>query len=214
MLRRNGTNFDRLRPRGGGGLFANGFWRVSQRQLLKENFSGFGQLTSMPQGYQSAARAIIPTLKESGNMFVSFRGVGNFTAGADVLEQMQVAFLGEGTVVFNAQHAISSTVFMSGEGTFTAGMRQLEQMYVAFDSGARPSAFDIAQEIWQSQAAAYNAPGTMGNKVNAAGGAADPWGTFLPGTYVAGQAGYIIGINIDTKISDVKINTDLIPAAL
>lgn len=214
MLRRNGSNFDRLRPRGGGALFANGFARVAQRQLLKENFSGFGQRTSMPQGYQSAARAVIPTLKESWDMFVSFRGVGDFIASADVLEQMQVSFLGEGTTVFNAQHAISSTVFMSGEGTFIGGMRQLEQMQAAFDSGARPSAFDIAQEIWQSQATAYNAPGTMGNKLNAAGAAGDPWGVPLPGGYLPGQAGYIVGINIDTQLSDIKINTDLIPAAL
>lgn len=214
MLRRNGSNFDRLRPLGGGGLFANGFWRVSQRQLLKENFSGFGQRTSMPQGYQAANRAIIPTLKESWDMSVSFRGVGAFTTTAIVVESLTVFFSGIGTFVPNAQHAINSTVFMSGEGTFTTAMRQLEQMAAAFDSGSRPSAFDIAQEIWQSQATAYNAPGTMGNKLNAAGAAGDPWGVPLPGGYLPGTAGYIVGVNIDTKISEVKVNTDLIPAAL
>jgi hypothetical protein len=214
VLLKNGSNFNLLRPLGGGGFLANGFYRVWQTQRLKENFSGFGQRTSIPQGYQAANRAIVPTLKESWDMFVAFRGVGSFTSSAYSVETLEVFFSGEGTFTPNAQHAINSTVFMSGEGSFSAGMRQLEQMQVFFDAGARPSAFDIAQEIWQSQASAYNAPGTMGNKVNAAGAAADPWGVPLPGGYLPGTAGYIVGVNIDTAISDVKVNTDLIPAAL
>ena len=169
MLRRNGSNFDRIRPLGGA-LLAGGAWRVAQTQKLKENFSGFGQQASMPQGYQSAARAIIPTLKESWDMAVAFRGEGTFSAQAYVVETMTVAFMGEGTFSPNAQHAVTLTVNFSGEGTFGVSARQLEQMSVAFDSGSRPSAFDIAQEVWQGLAVNYNAPGTMGEKLNDSGG--------------------------------------------
>lgn len=169
MLRNNGSYFDRLRPLGGA-LLTRGAWRVAQTQGLKEHFSGFGQITSMPQGYQSAARAIIPTLQESGNMAVAFLGVGTFSAQATVVESMTVAFMGEGTFSPNAQHAVTLTVNFSGEGTFGVSGRQLEQMAVAFDAGSRPSAFDIAQEVWQGLAASYNAPGTMGEKLNDSGG--------------------------------------------
>lgn len=41
--------------------------------------------------------------------------------------------------------------------------------------GANPSAFDISQAIWGAIAAQNDEPGTMGNKLNSAGGAADPW---------------------------------------
>ena len=46
--------------------------------------------------------------------------------------------------------------------------RGIGAMSVQIDAGSRPSAFDIAQEVWQSQKTAYNAAGTMGNALNLA----------------------------------------------
>ena len=51
----------------------------------------------------------------------------------------------------------------------------------------------VAREVWNTTASLYDAAGTMGNKVNAAGSAGDPWTTILPGAYGAGTAGVIIG---------------------
>lgn len=123
----------------------------------------------MPQGYQSATKALIPTLKESWDMFVMFRGDGSFAVAALTVEDMTVGFSGEGTFSPNAQHAYTMTVEFLGEGTLSLTAEQLEQASVAFDSGTRPSAFDIAQEVWQAQAASYSATGTMGEKLNNAG---------------------------------------------
>ena len=168
MLRNNGSNFGRVTFLGGA-LYANGFPRVAARQRLIENFSGFGQRTSMPQGYQSATKALIPTLKESWDMFVMFRGDGSFAVAALTAEDMTVGFSGEGTFSPNAQHAYTMTVEFLGEGTLSLTAEQLEQASVAFDSGTRPSAFDISQEVWQAQAASYSAAGSMGEKLNNAG---------------------------------------------
>jgi hypothetical protein len=43
--------------------------------------------------------------------------------------------------------------------------------------------------------------GTTGAALNGAGSAGDPWTTALPGAYGAGTAGYILGTNLDGKIS-------------
>ncbi len=43
------------------------------------------------------------------------------------------------------------------------------------DVGDRPSPEAIAQAVWGALAAGLNAAGTMGEKLNDAGGAADPW---------------------------------------
>ena len=51
----------------------------------------------------------------------------------------------------------------------TANMKAALKARATLDAGARPSAFDIAQEVWQSQKTSYNASGTMGNALNAAG---------------------------------------------
>jgi hypothetical protein len=198
MLRLNGSNFNRIRPLGGA-FHALGFSRVAQTQRLKENFSGFGQQESMPSGYQSAARATIPTLQESARMSIAFRGEGFYTASAQTLESAAVAFLGDGTFTPNAQHGISMNVHFPGEGTFTITARQLEQMMVAFDSGSRPSAFDIAQEIWQSQAASYSAPGTMGEALNDA---------------ALGGAGGGLTPTQEEQLASAARNAGLIPALL
>ena len=205
MLRRNGSNFDRIRPLGGT-LLARGGWRVARRQELKENFSGFGQDVSMPQGYQSAARAIIPTLQESGNIAVAFRGLGTFAAQAYVVESMAVAFSGEGTFSPNAQHAVTLYVNFQGEGNFAITPKQLEQMSITFDSGVRPSAFDIAQEVWQGQAASYNAPGTMGEKVNDAGSASNPWTEVIESGYTAAQILRILAAVAAGSATDLEGN--------
>lgn len=47
--------------------------------------------------------------------------------------------------------------------------------------------------VWDETAAGHNTAGTMGQKLNAAGGAMDPLTNLVPGTYAAGTAGYIIG---------------------
>jgi hypothetical protein len=47
-------------------------------------------------------------------------------------------------------------------------------MWATLDAGARPSAFDIAQEIWNAKATQYVSTGTMGQKLNnAASGGVD-----------------------------------------
>lgn len=35
------------------------------------------------------------------------------------------------------------------------------------------------------------------------GGGSDPWNTVLPGSYAAGRAGYILGNNLDVRVSEV-----------
>jgi len=75
--------------------------------------------------------------------------------------------------------------------------------------------------------------GSTGEALSAAGGAGDPWITALPGSYSAGQAGYIVGNNLnatvssratqssvdivagylDTEIAAIKAKTDNLPAS-
>ena len=43
--------------------------------------------------------------------------------------------------------------------------------------------------------------GSMGDKINAAASAGDPWSTLLPGTYGAGTAGKLMSDNLDVKVS-------------
>ena len=71
--------------------------------------------------------------------------------------------------------------------------------------------------------------GSAGEALAAAGSAGDPWITALPGAYSAGQAGYILGTNldatvgsratqasvdaVDTVVDAIQAKTDNLPAS-
>jgi hypothetical protein len=89
-------------------------------------------------------------------------------------------------------------------------------------AGELVTAQSCASAVWEAIATLNNDPNTMGNKLNSAASAGDPWITDIPGSYPEGSAGYIIGQRLDRKISEIdleilsdkldaiQINTDLI----
>jgi hypothetical protein len=70
----------------------------------------------------------------------------------------------------------------------------------------------IADVVWDEALAGHAVAGSAGAALSAAGGAADPWATALPGAYGAGTAGQIIGDFLDVAVSDVKAKTDNLPS--
>ena len=99
--------------------------------------------------------------------------------------------------------------------------------------GSAPSAAAIADAVWDAILSGHAISGSTGEALSAAGGAGDPWITALPGSYSAGQAGYIVGNNLnatvssratqssvdivagylDTEIAAIKAKTDNLPAS-
>lgn len=55
--------------------------------------------------------------------------------------------------------------------------------------------------IWDEPTAGHATAGTTGKALTDAGSAGDPWSTALPGAYTAGQAGKIVGDNVNATIS-------------
>lgn len=85
----------------------------------------------------------------------------------------------------------------------------------------------VADAVWNAVATAYNVALSMGNKLNGAASAGDPWSTAVPGAYGAGTAGNMLGaINsavdtevaavlaaVDTEVAAIKAKTDNLPAS-
>lgn len=168
MLLNNGTFFGRLRPVMGS-AFPMPQLANSAAAQVAENARAFASLASMPGGYQSAARATIPTFKSGG--FMAFRWAGDSAAAFALTGagNLAVTLAGEGFTSIGANMAANMAATLQGELTATFAPSARGNMAVAMDAGARPSAFDIAQEVWQGQAATYTSPGTMGARLNAAG---------------------------------------------
>jgi hypothetical protein len=80
----------------------------------------------------------------------------------------------------------------------------------------------IADAVWEEAIADHSGTaGSTAEALAAAGSADDPWITALPGAYTAGQAGYIIGTNVNatvssratqTSVDDVPTNAELATA--
>lgn len=60
------------------------------------------------------------------------------------------------------------------------------------------TAASIAAAVWTTLASSFDVAGTMGEKLNNAASAGDPWGTTLPGAYADGTAGKILGNKVLT----------------
>lgn len=69
--------------------------------------------------------------------------------------------------------------------------------------GAQPSAFDIAQAIWQASSTQYNASGSMGEKLNNASSAGNPWSASPETNNGTGTMGKVI--------NDIKKKASMIP---
>lgn len=176
-----------------GGAYADRFLRRKAFNFrIADNAAGFGQKTSFPQGYQSIARAAIPCFGTSDYIRAQISGDSSLVnTGIQVPMVMQATLVGEGTLNPDAEVGKTMQATVVGVGTFGGDVRNLVSMAATIDAGARPSAFDIAQEVWQAKKAGYPDPLTMGGALNAAGSAGDPWGTDVS-TYPPGTAGHIL----------------------
>ena len=92
-------------------------------------------------------------------------------------------------------------------GVGTAGKLIGDTLNATVASRLAASAYVVPPNVSQIAAATRDVdnsnpvPGSMGDKINAAASAGDPWATVLPGTYGIGTAGDLIGNNVDAKIS-------------
>lgn len=59
----------------------------------------------------------------------------------------------------------------------------------------------VTGAVWDVTLSGHLTAGSTGAALNAAGSAGDPWQTALPGAYSAGQAGYIVGNNLNATVS-------------
>jgi len=129
-----------------------------------------------------ASGTISASLVGKLEMASSLAGSGNITAALNLLAYCVSAITGSGTT--------SGTFF--GTASLSADI----------SSSSTLSPENLAAAVWNSIAASFNAAGTMGNKLNSAASAGDPWGTTLPGSYLSTEAGGILA-QIQTLVDEL-----------
>jgi hypothetical protein len=128
-----------------GVLHAGGLTTMQRRSRLTDNAIAFGRYTSQPQGYQSAARALVPTLKTSSFIATVLRGEGTMAGSLVAIGNMGATLEGSGTLAADANMAWNASATLDGESTLVPSLTSVGWMSANLDAGARPSAVDIAQ---------------------------------------------------------------------
>ena len=82
---------------------------------------------------------------------------------------------------------------LSGVGTLSANLKGLASLAAdIYVNQSEATVQELVAGVWNALAADYNDSGTMGEKLNAAGTAGDPWTTDLSSYNTTNTAGKIV----------------------
>lgn len=143
-------------------------------------------------------------------MEASLSGSGDLTASMSLITSLLAALSGSGTITASISTTLSLAANLAGSGDLSGSLKLLIPLAADLISSGTISAnlkgnLDMKAQIYVNQSEAtvqqivdamygaiasdYNVSGTMGEKINGAGSAGDPWTTDLSGYNTAGTAG-------------------------
>ena len=164
------------------------------------DLNGNGELV----GSIAGALEAVAVLAGNGDLISAIQGtvliISNITGTSSITSEiignwnMAVTLAGSSSLISNI-NALAHLIYVSiGNSNLllTSGAIPADiSCGITLSSSLSPE--NIAAAVWNSLAAAFNNPSTMGEVMNNVGAGADPWGTVLPGTYNVGEAGNILG---------------------
>lgn len=175
--------------RGSGDMSASGARGVN----ITSTIDGVGDLTVTGQLVVSAVATLTGSgvVSDAGLLAVlqavaTLAGTGDLTGALDALGNVLAALTG-----------------VAGNDATLTATGELDADITPFTDLSPQS---LAAAVWSAIAADNNDSLTMGEKLNGAGSAGDPWSTVLPGSYTSNQAGALVSLM--NKILRNKTVTD------
>jgi len=172
---------------------------------------------------QLTSSGIVTSGLSSGiNILADLDGSGDITnAQLSLIVSLAASLSGSGTItVASLVGVVSLASSLSGTGSLSAGLNLISFMNSVlagtsdvtaglrgtlsmsadiYVNQSQATVQELVDGVWNALTANYNNPGSTGEALAAAGSAGDPWLTALPGAYLPGTAGDIIG-NANTTI--------------
>lgn len=149
-------------------------------------------------------------------------GSGTISGSLSLIIQLACDILASGTISASLVGKLEMASALAGEGDLTASLGLIAfvvseltgsgttegtffgtaSLSADISSSSTLSPENLAAAVWNSIAASFNTAGTMGNKMNSAASAGDPWSTPLPGSYLSTEAGGILA-QIQTLVDEL-----------
>jgi len=154
----------------------------------------------------AGSAAITFGLAGTGGLVVSATGSAALSLAASGNIFAALAAAGSASVSLSAAGAITAPGYLAGSAGITFDGSQTAYAIGWLEgttaNTAELTAEAVAAEVWGALATLNNVAGTMGQKLNGAASAGDPWTTDLPGTYTGAQAGAILAA-VQTLIDEI-----------
>jgi len=133
---------------------------------------------------------------------LSMSGIGGLSASMTGALNASMTMAGAGNMT-GAIGALASMVMeASGQGQMTSTMTATGNMTMTiYVNQSQATVQQLVEGVWNALAADYNSTGTMGQKLNGAGSAGDPWTTDLGAYTTPGTAGALLKKASKPKIS-------------
>lgn len=140
-------------------------------------------------------------------MVSTIAGLGGLTASVIGQLEASATLAGSGTLT-GAQSALAGMVAaLTGTGLLSDAQQQAlgEMTANIYVNQSEATVQQIVDAVWNAIAAEYNLTGTMGEALNGAGGAGNPWITDLSGYNTANTAGKILKDAADSaELASIK----------
>lgn len=165
-----------------------------------------GEMAAWPSGVGTVSADLVPSYP----IDAAIAGSGSIAATADLVISMGASLLGSGSLSATITGRLNATADLTGTSSVSGSMLVLAALSANVTGSGSISATisaiasmeadivstgdvlttaNVGAAVWSALASANNLPGTMGEKLNSAGSAGDPWSTVLPGSYSGSQAG-------------------------
>lgn len=162
------------------------------------------------------------------NASASLAGTGSLTASGALIVQAIAALTGSGSIttadllaVLNAAAALTGSgslaggmtaygyaaAALTGTGSLALTPYAVGHMEADITPFAELSPASLAAAVWEAVAADNNDAGTMGEKVNDAGSASNPWTEVIEGSYTAAELLRIIAAALAGELSGAATTT-------
>lgn len=127
------------------------------------------------------------------SLTANLAGVGALTGDMKLTLAMAANLAGTGSMTAAMALLIPLNATLTGTGTLTANLKgNADLAATIYVNSGTASTQELVAAIWGALAADYNESGTMGQKLNGAGSAGDPWTTDLSSYNTADTAGLIL----------------------
>jgi len=145
-------------------------------KVMEASLSGTGELTS--------SMSLITSL------LAALSGSGAITASISTTLSLAASLAGSGDLAGSLKLLIPLAADLISSGTISANLKgNLDMEAQIYVNQSEASVQQIVDAVWNALATDYNTSGTMGQKLNGAGSAGDPWTTDLSGYNTDGTAG-------------------------